>query len=681
MMPSSTTRPTTRQTGYALILMVVALMGLGGAVVIGFTQQAKKDVEVQRYQHNQRVLKQAKQALLMFAYNYPQTNPGIGPGRLPCPDQDNNGAIEFPPVCNLVGRFPWADDRLGIQETLDASGERLWYAVSAAFRNHNTAGDINYDTSGTITLVDQSGGIIYDGDGAGIAAVIIAPGTILKRDDDANGTYEYTQLRNTDPQKTDPRNYLDTFDGFDNSVFTNGQSDTNDDGFIMGPVYDINKSTIVVNDQLIIVTADEVIAMAEKAVLAAYRDAIDAYLAPAADGGTDGVYPWLYNYVGVADEPALSSYFPANASFATELATNLGNVGRIPSIFANYFTEAKSQKIDSRLVGSLEVDFSSLLVNSSANGLMQFADGVVTIPITTTDVLTNVGFDDLVDTVGADGGFTATMPIPQTFSTSWVYFWDDDDFPTNVWRICQNGAANISDCWRTSGGATGHGSNDNKEYILRVMIQFTLEDTLNIDVNYDDNAPTINPPTAGSNVEHAIIGGTYELDNLLVSSTDFAAKITVIYEFDEHYHTGGTENFEIDPVGNLGSLTSSDLLPGAKLTLGMRYFPELPGWALPYDFDDSPKGNDWHNSILMAYAASYRPGTPVPCSPGTDCLTIANTGSPLNDKASLLLIAGPHVWVGVDPESVFDTGNGDLDGDFDARAVGGNDHLLVIEEI
>jgi hypothetical protein len=62
-----------KQAGYALILVVLGLMGIGGVVLAGFTQQAKEDVYEQRYEHNKRVLEQAKQALLMFAYNYPLT--------------------------------------------------------------------------------------------------------------------------------------------------------------------------------------------------------------------------------------------------------------------------------------------------------------------------------------------------------------------------------------------------------------------------------------------------------------------------------------------------------------------------------------------------------------------------------------------------------------------------------
>jgi hypothetical protein len=150
----------------------------------------------------------------------------------------------------------------------------------------------------------------------------------------------------------------------------------------------------------------------------------------------------------------------------------------------------------------------------------------------------------------------------------------------------------------------------------------------------------------------------------------------VIWDFAEHYHIDDTSI----AWNESGTLDSSGFVIEGPLTLGIRYYPELPGWA----FD-----NGWHNSIMMAYADDYRPDTlSGPCTPGTDCLTIANTGGIRNDKVSLLVIAGTNDWSDVDtngffddPESVFDIGNEDLNSDFDARAVGGNDHLLVMEEI
>ena len=111
----SRTRPPTSQTGYALILMVVALMGIGGGVIARFTTGVMQETKHQRYLHNQRVLQEAKQALLQYAYNYPVTA-GNGPGRLPCPDTNNNGIPNATAFCGgengIVGRFPWAEPEM-----------------------------------------------------------------------------------------------------------------------------------------------------------------------------------------------------------------------------------------------------------------------------------------------------------------------------------------------------------------------------------------------------------------------------------------------------------------------------------------------------------------------------------------------------------------------------------------
>jgi len=240
------------QNGIALLIFVVVLMGIGGFVLVGYGQGVLKQVEVKKFEHNTRVLKEAKQALLQYAYNYPKFN-SEGPGRLPCPAPDNTGltGVLTLALCQSVGRLPWAESEMSFYDARDADGEQLWYAVSENFYNLGGGAIINSDSEGTITLVDQSENIIYDGNGAGIAAIIIAPGPEMAGQD-----------RNADPD--DPANFLDSFNGFDNAVFTNGESDTNDDGFILGPVFDQGQNINAVNDQMIVITAAEVIEMAEK---------------------------------------------------------------------------------------------------------------------------------------------------------------------------------------------------------------------------------------------------------------------------------------------------------------------------------------------------------------------------------------------------------------------------------
>jgi len=83
------------QGGVVLIIFMLGLMGIGGFLLVGYSQGILKQVEVSKTQHNTRVLNEAKQALLQFAYNYPVlSTPSIGPGRLPNADTDNDGIAD-----------------------------------------------------------------------------------------------------------------------------------------------------------------------------------------------------------------------------------------------------------------------------------------------------------------------------------------------------------------------------------------------------------------------------------------------------------------------------------------------------------------------------------------------------------------------------------------------------------
>jgi len=669
------------QNGLALLIFVLMLMAVGGFVLVGYGQGLLEAVEVKKFKHNTRVLKEAKQALLMYAYRYPTTalvfnGTSRGPGRLPCPDTNNSGTPNAIPTCinggvALVGRFPWKANGMEFYDAKDADGESLWYAVSQNFAN-NGPPVIRSDTVGTITLIDQSENIIYDGNGAGIAAIIIAPGPEMAGQD-----------RNGGPD--DPANFLDSFNGFDNAVFTNGESNANDDGFILGPVFDQGQNIIVINDQMIVITAAEVIEMAEKATLQAYRKTINDYLALTGD-----VYPWLYNYTGVPDVPGLSSYYPAvstasAADFASELATNLDNIGRIPSIFDDYFTDTTSELIESRLSVSLSMTYpvAPTPVNASSSPDLLFNDpDTHTLNIQTVDKLTDVGF---VDIAGSDGRLTGTAVTNEPFNHE-IYFYANDHSTVN-WTMCLAGADELSDCNRDNSGApTPFLPNNYDSEILRVDLQLNFNPAVNGGVvNFDtdyDTAPAIAPPTGATGASHAWITATFAANDVIIGSLP----LTASYEIDRHYHDGQS-TFNIYESGTL-DLTDFNMSP---LTLGLRYYPELPQWA----FD-----NGWHDSVMMAYANNYRPDIAVTCNeadipPDPDvCLTVDNLAGNNDNKISILTIAGQHDWdddlgdgFGNDIDDVFDDENadiGDVDGTeylFDRREQGGNDKILVIEEI
>ena len=117
----------------------------------------------------------------------------------------------------------------------------------------------------------------------------------------------------------------------------------------------------------------------------------------------------------------------------------------------------------------------------------------------------------------------------------------------------------------------------------------------------------------------------------------------------------------------------------------MRYYPELPAWAF---------SNGWHNSVMMAYAANYRPDILGACAEGTDCIQINNFAGNNDNKVSILTLAGQHNWDDDadsnfinDLPTIFDAENADIldiDGTeylFDRRELGGNDKILVIDEL
>ncbi len=624
------------QSGYILIFLVLFLMGIGGVVTAGFTQNIKKSADHERFLHNKRVLKEAKQALLMYAYRYPETalefNGTIrGPGRLPCPDTNDSGTPN--PVANciaggnaMVGRFPWNANGMQFYDVRDASNERLWYAVSQNFANPDLD-VINSDTPGTITIYDQTGSLIYDGSVAGVAAVIIAPGPAIDRAGVA-------QLRQTGAQQVDPANYLDLFGALDNSDFTNSNAV---DGFVHGPVDDLTTGELIVNDQMILVTADEVIAMAEKATLQAYQKAVNDYNA---NIGIDA-YPWLDDY-------ATTDLTVFDADVGTRL-------GRVPSIFANYFDNDPSGQPSRPIVSDLK-----LRTNLAING---FA-----VPSLSPDLINasaSIVFNNVLN-----GDLTITPNIPG-IPPEVHYYWDEEIGPDG-WQECLPIVFGTErDCRQALANCnTGLGIPDSSidpnecaTQVVRVTYTNTLAAGVPFTRPYTDNAgldPTYQDPTAG---DHAYI--FFEYAEVVADSID------VTYRHDTHF---------------LNSLDPFPLPDGdVNYLLGVRYYPELPGWALDPVTSLNLSGNDWHDSIQMAYAAGFEPGAAAACvSP--NCITVNNAGGVPDDKVAVLTIAAEH---DLDPDDgapgylddltdIFDPENANADDTFNAWALTNNDKVLVI---
>jgi hypothetical protein len=121
------------------------------------------------------------------------------PGSLPCPDTDNDGVAELlsgNECPSYIGRLPWRT--LGLPDLRDASGERLWYALSRSLRDDNSAQPINSDTAGDLAIIGPSAAI-------DVAAIVIAPSAALtgqNRAANPNSAAHFMEGENNDGNNT-----------------------------------------------------------------------------------------------------------------------------------------------------------------------------------------------------------------------------------------------------------------------------------------------------------------------------------------------------------------------------------------------------------------------------------------------------------------------------------------------
>jgi len=148
-----------RQRGVAL-LMLLTLFVLAASYTL-LKQLNKEQPDILRSSSNAKVLNAAKAALMGYALKSTTR-----PGELPCPDTDNDGDSNVAGACtSYLGRLPWRT--LGLADPRDTSGERLWYALDAAF---DGTSPINSDTAASLLL---------DGGTEPYVALVFAPGEAL----------------------------------------------------------------------------------------------------------------------------------------------------------------------------------------------------------------------------------------------------------------------------------------------------------------------------------------------------------------------------------------------------------------------------------------------------------------------------------------------------------------------
>ena len=167
------------QRGFALIALLALAALISAFLIASALNLTSAGNSNEREDRSMSALRKAKTALIAYAaseqwqaYKGQATNQ---PGGLPCPDINDTGAS--PGICSgaagRVGRLPWAT--IGSEDLRDASGERLWYAVSSNFYK-NASNIINSDTPGLLTVTGAA-------PASNVVAVVIAPGDALSGQD------------------------------------------------------------------------------------------------------------------------------------------------------------------------------------------------------------------------------------------------------------------------------------------------------------------------------------------------------------------------------------------------------------------------------------------------------------------------------------------------------------------
>jgi hypothetical protein len=300
--------------GFMMLMLFVSAAATAGLFAFhrSDTVQAKND------RLTGDALAAAKAALIGYALNRGGNSGPARPGELPCPDTDGDGFAETSctSAASLLGRIPWKT--LNIPQPVDATGETLWYALAAPFRQLTAAPGptqrINSDTRGNITVRAADGSTVLTNQAM---AVIFAPGAAIgdqNRGGSALGTVTCTLsgVNLTRTRDQCPSNYLDLTGSMSNATSATGP-------FIAGAI------SGSFNDRLVYLEAAEVIPLVEMRVSKELQGLLTEYRVKS----ICQCYPWADTWPysgGIADVSQNRGRFP------TEPVPELWGSGAIPSL-------------------------------------------------------------------------------------------------------------------------------------------------------------------------------------------------------------------------------------------------------------------------------------------------------------------------------------------------------------
>jgi len=244
------------QRGQAVLLIVLLLavgIGLFAYGAVGSVSQSQQQDLKTRL-----ALTMARDALIGRA-----ASDANRPGSLPCPDTDDDGVAElFAGIdCpSYIGRLPWKT--LGLPDPRDYAGERLWYALLPVFRDNTSAGLLDVDTKGSLTVYHDSTATVLT---AEAVAVIFAPGPVVAG-----------QIRDA-ANANNPANYLDTMGVVNNAI--------------AGGPFISTQGSDTFNDRLLAVTTAHLMPVVEMRVAREMIALLDKYK----QFSSCNCYPWAAN--------------------------------------------------------------------------------------------------------------------------------------------------------------------------------------------------------------------------------------------------------------------------------------------------------------------------------------------------------------------------------------------------
>jgi len=243
------------QRGFALIALLALAALISAFLIASALNFTSAGISNEREDRSMSALRKAKAALIAYAaseqWQLYRTSPYFQPGALPCPDQDDDGDADCigSNTASMIGRVPFKT--LGIDDLRDASGERLWYALSHDFRKFQCTSTvyppspsgctmINSDTLGQLTVTGLA-------PAAQVVAIVFAPGAAL--DLRAVGG----PLQDRIAGHNDSTNYLENVNLGDNIHFTFTST---------------GLPTDTSNDRLLVITQADLMAVVEPVVAA-----------------------------------------------------------------------------------------------------------------------------------------------------------------------------------------------------------------------------------------------------------------------------------------------------------------------------------------------------------------------------------------------------------------------------